>query len=82
MSTEREVGIFDAKTHLSELVSEVEAGATLILTRRGVPVARLVPLPNRPARDAALNRLRRLGAQTQDPVTLEEILQWRDEGRR
>lgn len=37
------VGIFEAKTRLSELVERVERGEEVIITRRGTPVARLVP---------------------------------------
>ena len=37
-----DVGIFEAKTHLSQLVDRVEAtGATYRITRRGKPVAEL-----------------------------------------
>lgn len=39
----REVGIFEAKNKLSELVDQVERGAEITLTRRGKPVAKLVP---------------------------------------
>jgi prevent-host-death family protein len=31
----------DAKAHLSELVDRVEAGGTIVIARRGKPVARL-----------------------------------------
>jgi prevent-host-death family protein len=37
------VGLYEAKTHLGELIKEVENGETLIVTRRGVPVARVIP---------------------------------------
>jgi len=37
------VGSFDAKTHLSALLDRVAKGETIQITRRGVPVARLVP---------------------------------------
>jgi prevent-host-death family protein len=37
------VGSFEAKTKLAELLDKVEAGETVIITRRGKPVARLVP---------------------------------------
>jgi len=33
------VSAFDAKTHLSRLLHEVEKGASIIITRRGKPVA-------------------------------------------
>jgi prevent-host-death family protein len=39
----KEVGTFEAKTHLSALLDEVEQGAEVVITRRGVAVARLVP---------------------------------------
>lgn len=34
----------DAKTHLSAMLAEVEAGAEFVIARGNVPVARLVPL--------------------------------------
>jgi prevent-host-death family protein len=40
---EKTVGIFEAKTHLSELVERAEKGEGTLITRRGKPVARLVP---------------------------------------
>jgi prevent-host-death family protein len=42
-------GAFEAKTHLSDLLDRVSKGETITITRRGVPVARLVPIePHRP----------------------------------
>ncbi len=38
----KEVAVFVAKTRLSELLIEVEQGEQVTITRRGVPVARLV----------------------------------------
>jgi prevent-host-death family protein len=37
------VGAFEAKTKLAELLDKVEAGETVTITRRGKPVAKLVP---------------------------------------
>ena len=37
--------IADAKSHLSSLLADVEAGEEIVITRRGRPVARLVPEP-------------------------------------
>lgn len=39
------VGIVDAKARLSELVTAVEAGETILLARNGRPVASLVAAP-------------------------------------
>jgi prevent-host-death family protein len=40
----RVVNMHEAKTTLSQLVSEVEGGAEVVLARDGKPVARLVPV--------------------------------------
>ncbi len=40
---ENTVSAFDAKTHLSQLLHEVEKGRAITITRRGKAVARLVP---------------------------------------
>ncbi|WP_411286531.1 type II toxin-antitoxin system Phd/YefM family antitoxin, partial [Phenylobacterium sp.] len=40
----REVGLLEAKTHLSALVADVERGGeTIVITRHGKPVAELKP---------------------------------------
>jgi prevent-host-death family protein len=39
-----EVGILEAKTHLSQLVQRVERGEEIVLTRHGKAVARLAPV--------------------------------------
>ena len=44
------VNMHEAKTTLSQLVSEVEKGAEVVLARDGKPVAKLVPIPNLPQR--------------------------------
>ncbi len=38
------VGVFEAKNKLTALINEVEAGGEVVITRRGKPVARLVPV--------------------------------------
>ena len=37
------VGAYEAKTHLPRLLDEVAAGRSVVITKHGVPVARLVP---------------------------------------
>ena len=77
------IGLFEAKTHLSELVARAERGEEVVITRHNKPVAKLVPVAatdqdpqaRREAVDELLrtSRGRRLG------------LDWRtlrDEGRR
>jgi prevent-host-death family protein len=43
------VGLFDAKTHLSEYVMRAEAGEEVIITRHNKPVAKIVPLHAKPS---------------------------------
>ena len=38
------IGSFDAKTNFSALLERVERGEQIVITRRGKPVARLVPI--------------------------------------
>ena len=40
----RTVNVHEAKTHLSRLLDDVEAGEEIVLARAGRPCARLVPL--------------------------------------
>jgi prevent-host-death family protein len=63
------VGTFEAKTHLSTLLEQVERGEEITITRHGKAVARLVPLravdrgrlEDTVARLKAFRRGRRLG---------------------
>jgi prevent-host-death family protein len=75
------VNIGEAKTRLSELIARVEAGEEVIIARGHEPVARLTRIPH--AKDVAalieeVKAVRAVRART----TPEEILAWRDEGRR
>ncbi|GAB1387896.1 MAG: hypothetical protein AMXMBFR78_27970 [Rubrivivax sp.] len=38
------VGLFEAKTHLSELIARAERGDEVVITRHNKPVARIVPV--------------------------------------
>ena len=44
------VNIYDAKTHLSELIQRAAAGEEIVIARNGKPAARLVALAPPPAR--------------------------------
>ncbi len=81
--TVREIGAFEAKTHLSALLDAVAAGETVIITKRGRPVARLVPhdAADREDRERAVAALRALRRRI-GWASVDEILALRDEGRR
>jgi len=42
-SPRKTVNVHEAKTHLSKLLEQVEAGGEIVIARAGTPVARLVP---------------------------------------
>lgn len=55
----KNVNLADAKARLSELVERAAAGESVCITRRGKPVARLVPIdePKKPIDVEALRAL-------------------------
>lgn len=81
-----EIGAFEAKNTLSALLDRVERGEEIVISRRGKPVARLVPSgsgADRTAAKSAAAALRALMGEIQcSPATWEEMKTWRDEGRR
>lgn len=46
------VGLFDAKTHLSEYVARAQAGEEVVIMRHNKPVAKIVPIVDTPALNA------------------------------
>lgn len=83
MDTER-VGLFEAKTHLSELVERVSHGESFEITRHGRLVARLVPSEERGEKMTprqAVERIRAIQSRSAlgEGLTLRQLI---DEGRR
>lgn len=79
----RKVQASEAKTHLPRLLNQVARGETIIITRHGRPIARLVPETDGQALaiEAAIDRIQQ-SRQTAAPVTSEELVEWRREGQR
>ena len=48
-----EIGTFEAKTHLTQLLDRVAKGERIMITRRGKPIAMLVPPESPVATDVA-----------------------------
>ena len=81
----REIQATEAKTHLAQLLSAVERGETIAITRHGKPVAHLVPAENqdRAARETAVERFKAWRATWKGiDMSIEEILAARHEGHR
>ncbi len=45
------IGAYEAKTHLSRLLERVAQGERIVITKHGVPVAVLEPVPHARRRD-------------------------------
>ena len=79
----REIRASEAKTHFTRLLNDVESGETIVITRRGRRIARIVPKSDEERKKierakAGINELRqRIGR-----MSLAEILAARDEERR
>ena len=79
----REVEASDAETHLPQLLDEVERGETVVITRHGRPIARLVPEAERRragiAEAVESIKRDRVG---RGPITAEDLLSAVREGRK
>ena len=69
----RTTGIKDLKASLSENLARVKAGDEIVITERGIPIAKLVPMldPEESLQDMARRGLVRLPTRTMD---IEEFL--------
>ena len=81
----REIGAFEAKNKLGQLLDIVEHGEEIMITRHGREVARLVPAnptTNRNAARAAVQRMRTRAEQYKlGRFDWSEWKSFRDEGR-
>lgn len=79
----REVRSSDVKTRFSEYLDAVERGETLLITRHGRPIARIVP-EDEERRAEILRTMERIKAfrQTMPNITLAELLAMRHEGHK
>jgi prevent-host-death family protein len=77
----REIQASEAKTHLPELLDDVERGETVVITRHGRAIARIVPEAHRRQAeiDRAIESIRALRQRT-GKITLDELLSARHEG--
>ena len=77
----KQVGVYEAKTHLPRLLDEVEQGETITITRHGRPIARVVPVRGRQRSVkeaiAAIREFRK--GHTLGDITAKELI---EEGRK
>jgi prevent-host-death family protein len=79
----REIQASEAKTRLPQLLDDVERGETVVITRHGRPIARLVPEAHlRQAEiDKAIENIKALRQRT-GKIALDELLSARHEGHK
>ncbi|MGH7063217.1 MAG: type II toxin-antitoxin system Phd/YefM family antitoxin [Stellaceae bacterium] len=81
----REIGAFEAKNKLGQLLDLVERGEEIMITRHGKAVARLVPPNqafNRDQARAAIKRIRDRAEKVKlGPFEWAEWKSYRDQGR-
>ncbi len=81
----REIGAFEAKNRLGQLLDLVEHGEEVTITRHGKAVARLVPLRQGVSRDEARAAIRRIRERAEQRklgrFDWSEWKAYRDEGR-
>ena len=88
----REVQASEAEAHFSTVLDAVEKGETIVISRDGEPVAHVIPvgasllseLRSKSRQEATQRTLREIAKirERSEPVTIEEVLAWRDEGRK
>lgn len=79
----REIQSSEAKTHLPQLLDAVERGETIVITRHGRAIARLVPEVEGRAAEVrkAMDRIEAF-RQIMPRLTVEDILSARHEGHK
>jgi prevent-host-death family protein len=82
-----EVRASEAKAHLSDLLDRVEQGESVVITRHGRRIARIVPEAQRRQQeiDEAIENIKRLAKQRATrfgTMTIQEILSMRHEGHK
>jgi len=76
-----EIGSYDAKTKLPEILRRVESGETFTITNRGKPVADLIPsrAKSRLKAQAAINNILGLNKKS---LRDEDLKQLKEDGRK
>ena len=79
----REIQSSEAKTHLAQILDEVERGASVIITRHGRPIARIIPeqQQRRESIDQARSAIEAI-RRANGAMSIDDILSSRHEGHR
>lgn len=80
----RSAGVFEAKTHFSQIIEQVLLGDSVAITRHGQEVARLVPAGLKPTfgvKEAILGikaLQKRIESRTEEPedMSIRDMINW------
>ena len=70
------VNIHEAKTHLSRLLHDLQAGDEIILAKMGKPVAKIVPLDSEPGQRPLGFVKGKVGEAFFEPLPEDELSAW------
>ena len=71
------INVHEAKTHLSRLIAQVEAGEEVVIARNGKPVVRLMPVQQRGPREPGSWKGRiSIDDSFFDPLPEDELAAW------
>ncbi|MDT0595926.1 type II toxin-antitoxin system Phd/YefM family antitoxin [Glaciecola petra] len=74
-----EIGAYDAKTKLPELLRRAERGESFTITNRGKPVAQIVPVQEEKATEQIINEIQELRGQY---LTSNELRAYKEDGKK
>ncbi|MGI3899737.1 MAG: hypothetical protein ACRYGP_03610 [Janthinobacterium lividum] len=78
------IDVEEGQARWSEIIAEAEAGRDVVVEREAVPIAVVKGKSHRPSPEEVAEKIARIKEIRRRiaPTTIEEILAWRDEGRR
>jgi prevent-host-death family protein len=81
---QNKIGVFETKTNLNKIISRVIEGEEFTITKRGVEVAKIIPLKNNKNNlDVLFEEINNLKKRLPSNfITIEEIKIFKEEGRR
>jgi prevent-host-death family protein len=80
MNKQSQVNLYEAKTQLSSLVERAAAGEEIVIAKNGKPMARLVPIPDRPKRTLEMAEwAKKLTPEQREALAAEVLEPWPDD---
>ena len=75
-------GILETRSHLSQIINKVMRGNEHIIMRKNIAVAKIVPIEKDFNARQLIAQIEKIRSQVKKPTTVEEIIAWKNEGRK